>query len=89
MLPLSSPERLKGTIKERRQKWLVNMRREQTNTTVGNAPSQNYCSTCSDQENRRGNMDSTKRNGAGYYDPTAFQAIKNTEKGAKKNNGNI
>lgn len=29
-------------------------------------------------------MDSTKRNGAGYYDPTAFQAIKNTEKGAKK-----
>ena len=29
-------------------------------------------------------MDSAKRNGAGYYDPTAFQAIKNTEKGAKK-----
>ena len=28
-------------------------------------------------------MDSAKRNGAGYYDPTAFQAIKNTEKGAK------
>lgn len=34
-------------------------------------------------------MDSAKRNGAGYYDLTAFQAIKNTEKGAKKNNGNI
>lgn len=29
-------------------------------------------------------MDSAKRNGAGYYDPTAFQAIKNTEKGAKR-----
>lgn len=29
-------------------------------------------------------MDNIKRNGAGYYDPTAFQAIKNTEKGAKK-----
>lgn len=28
-------------------------------------------------------MDSAKRNGAGYYDPTAFQAIKNTEKGEK------
>lgn len=29
-------------------------------------------------------MDNIKRNGDGYYDPTAFQAIKNTEKGAKK-----
>lgn len=52
MLPLSSPERLKGTIKERRQKWLVNMRREQTNTTVGNAPSQkeHACFFCPDQD---------------------------------------
>lgn len=24
-------------------------------------------------------MDNIKRNGAGYYDPTAFQAIKNTD----------
>lgn len=29
-------------------------------------------------------MDNIKRNGAGYYDQTAFQAIKNTEKGVKK-----
>lgn len=33
-------------------------------------------------------MDSAKRNGAGYYDPTAFQAIKNTEKGAKIHENN-
>ena len=29
-------------------------------------------------------MDNIKRNGAGYYDPTAFQAIKNTERREQK-----
>ncbi len=29
-------------------------------------------------------MDSAKRNGAGYYDPTAFQAIKKYREGSKK-----
>lgn len=30
-------------------------------------------------------MDELKRNGSGYYDPTAYKALKNCENGGGKN----